>query len=277
MNHDLYGVIDMHVHSAPDIRERSHNDIELIQKAKELGVQAVLIKSHFFPTTDRAWLLNRIIPEVQTFGSITLNPAVGGINPFAVETALQLGAKVVWLPTLFSTQHRKVLGKGGDAVESVKNSHVVPPLKDVFKLIAESEAILATGHLSSNEIFIVVEEARKFGVEKIVVTHPEFHVVGMSVQDQKKLLKDHPVYFERTYAQPVGNGNYKVNLDQNLFAINEIGYESTIVSTDSGQVENPLWHHSLQRYIEFLKSNGLSSNALDTMTKYNPAKLLDIE
>lgn len=33
------------------------------------------------------------------FGGITLNRQVGGINPYAVESALKLGGKVVWLPT----------------------------------------------------------------------------------------------------------------------------------------------------------------------------------
>ena len=41
----LEGVIDMHVHSAPDIRERAYTDIELMEAAVRVGARAVVIKS----------------------------------------------------------------------------------------------------------------------------------------------------------------------------------------------------------------------------------------
>ncbi|MFP3121872.1 DUF6282 family protein [Ectobacillus funiculus] len=273
---NLTGVIDMHVHSAPDIRKRSLNDIQLSEEAERVGARAIVIKSHLVPTMDRAWLVNQMNPAVTMFGSITLNESVGGINPYAVETALNLGAKVVWMPTVSSTKHRELTGQSG-GIETVKGGKVIPPLVDVLKLIAEKNAVLATGHLSSEEIFVVVEEARKQGVEKIVVTHPEFFVVNMSIQEQKRIVADYQVYLERCYAQPIGGGKYKSNLADNLRAIEEVGYESTIVSTDGGQVENPIWSQALTEYIQYLADHGVPNHALDMMTKETPAKLLDLE
>ncbi|MGO4890009.1 DUF6282 family protein [Anaerobacillus sp. MEB173] len=267
--------MDLHIHSAPDIRERSHDDLELAKQAKEIGVRAVVIKSHYVPTMDRAYLVNKVEPSVRMFGSITLNPSVGGINPFAVEAALSLRAKVVWMPTIFSIKHRQLEGKSG-GVETVRDNQVIPELKNVLKLIADNKAILATGHLSPEEIFIVVEEARKQGVENIVITHPEFHVVNLSIPEQIKLVNDYQVFLERTYAQPIGGGKYKSNLLTNLKAIEEVGYKSTIVSTDGGQVENPMWKDVLREYIQYLVDNGISTKAIHTMTRENPAKLLGI-
>lgn len=273
---DLTGVIDMHIHSAPDIRKRSLDDIQLSREAKRVGVRAIVIKSHLVPTMDRAWLVNQINPDVKMFGSITLNHSVGGINPYAVDTALNLGAKIVWMPTVWSSKHRELTRKSG-GIETVRDGKVVPALVDVLKLIAEKNAILATGHLSSEEIFVVVEEARKQGVEKIVITHPEFFVVNMSIQDQKRMVEDYQVYLERCYAQPIGGGKYKSNLADNVHAIEEVGYESTIVSTDGGQVENPIWSQALTEYIQYLTDHHIPQYAIDTMTKRNPAKLLDLE
>ncbi|MDF2961317.1 MAG: hypothetical protein K0S39_3052 [Paenibacillus sp.] len=272
---DLNGIIDLHVHSAPDLRPRSHDDFQLTEQAVKLGARAIVIKSHLVPTMDRAKLVGQKHPEVQVYGSITLNPSVGGINPHAVEAALQLGAKTVWLPTLYSSRHLQIEGKSG-GVETVAGGKIVPPLKDVLKLIAVHKAILGTGHLSPEDIFIVTEAARSLGVEKIVVTHPESYVVGMTLEDQRQLLERYGVFFERTYAQPAGRGAFKLNLETNLRAIRELGYESTIVATDGGQIELPPWSRMITEYIQYLADHGVAMDAIQTMTKLTPAKLLDL-
>ena len=51
----LEGVIDMHVHSTPDIRERAYTDIELMEAAVRVGARAVVIKSHHGTTMNRAF------------------------------------------------------------------------------------------------------------------------------------------------------------------------------------------------------------------------------
>ena len=98
----LEGVVDMHVHASPDLRPRRYDDFELCEAAAGVGARAVVLKSHLGDTTARAYLANRRNLEThpdsafQAVGSVTLNRCVGGINPEAVENALNLGAKVVW-------------------------------------------------------------------------------------------------------------------------------------------------------------------------------------
>lgn len=275
MTYSLDGIIDMHIHSAPDVRARSHDDLELAQQANSVGARAIVIKSHHVPTMDRAYLVRKMVPGVSVFGSLTLNLPVGGINPYAVKTALQLGAKTIWLPTIDAVNHRKHEGKGG-GVEILQGNRIIEPLIDCFKLIAEHNAVLATGHLSAYEIFRVAEEARKHGVQKLVVTHPEFNMIRLSLKEQRDLAENYGVYLERTYAQPIGGGKYKSNLPDNLNAIEYLGPLSTVIATDSGQIENPPWSHSIREYIDFLHRQGISDDALDLMTKFNPAKLLDL-
>lgn len=269
------GVVDMHIHTGPDIRPRRLDDIELAQAAIRLGVRAVVIKSHVMPTTGRAAIAEKVCPGVRVFGGIVLNPQVGGINPAAVEAAIKMGGKIVWLPTSFSVAQRRAEGKN-DGVVTVIDNKVVPALVDICKLIAQHNLVLATGHLSPEEIFVVVAEAQRQGVQKIVITHPEIGTVNMSIADQQALAKS-GVYFERVYAQPLGGGKYKSNLVTNLEAIEKVGYQSTIIATDSGQVENPPWNESIVEYITFLEKQGISQAELAVMTKTTPAKLLDLD
>jgi len=61
-------------------------------------------------------------------------------------------------------------------------------LYEIFDLIKEADAILATGHVTKEEAKVAVREAAKRGVKKIVVTHPAATFVHYSVADMKEIL-----------------------------------------------------------------------------------------
>ena len=100
MKQDLMkGIIDMHVHTNPDLRLRAYDDFELMEAAIRVGARAIVIKTHQGTTMDRAYLCNRHNEIVHgktnnftMFGSITLNKVVGGINPKAVDVAYENAA-----------------------------------------------------------------------------------------------------------------------------------------------------------------------------------------
>lgn len=279
----LKGVIDMHVHSAPDIRERAYTDFELMEAGIGVEARGIVIKSHHGTTMNRAFLsneynrrLNKGSNNFTMFGSITLNKAIGGLNPLAVETALKMGAKVVWLPTIHAANHIKKQG-GTGGIECLENGKVVESLKEIFRMIKEYDVVLETGHISPEEIFPVVDQAKSMGLNKIVITHPEFWIVGMSHEDQIRVTKEYDVYLERCYAQPMGGGLYKSNLEDNLTIINKVGYKNVIVSTDGGQVENPHWEIALEQYMQYLLDKGIPEEQIDYMTKKVPAMLLGLD
>lgn len=207
MSKDLMrGVIDMHVHSNPDLRLRAYDDFELMEAGIRVGARAIVIKTHQGTTMDRAYLCNRhnriVHGETNDFtmyGSITLNRVVGGLNPKAVEVALKLGAKVVWLPTQSARNHLDKTGQDvSQCVEVVHDGKIVPELKDIFRLIKDHNAVLGTAHISPREAFMVAEAARDAGVRNLVVTHPEWWIVGMSLEDQLRMVKDYdPVFNSR--------------------------------------------------------------------------------
>ena len=64
-----------------------------------------------------------------------------------------------------------------------------------------------------------------------MITHPEWWIVGMSHEDQLRLVKDYNVILERCYAQNMGGGKYKSNLADNLGDHKEVGYRNVSWST----------------------------------------------
>lgn len=99
----------------------------------------------------------------------------------------------------------------------------------------------------------------------------------MSLEDQVRIVKDYDVMLERVYAQPIGGGVYKKNLEDNVEAVKAVGSEHIIVSTDGGQMQNPRWNEALEEYVSYLYEAGISKEEIDQMTKINPAKMLGLD
>ena len=102
----LAGVIDIHAHVAPETSllnyKRAYDAIEAAQIAHLYGMRGIVLKEHNTETASWAYLVSRMVPDIEVFGGIVLNKAVGGINPVAVESmALTRGGRgrVVYMPT----------------------------------------------------------------------------------------------------------------------------------------------------------------------------------
>src|SRR5215470_9635285 len=91
---------DLQVHVAPDVIERRTDDIDLAKDFLALGLRGFVLKSHYVPTAERAKVVARAVPGIVSYGAITLNHSVGGLNPVALEIAGRSGNKIVWMPTV---------------------------------------------------------------------------------------------------------------------------------------------------------------------------------
>ena len=130
------GAYDTHVHVAPDVVKRRITDVALARRFAELGLAGFGLKSHYTSTAERARVVSEAVPEVDTIGTLTLNRAVGGLNPVAVEIAAREGARIVWFPTVSSeNEEREVLAADPDGKVPVwvrfelelREAGVVPP------------------------------------------------------------------------------------------------------------------------------------------------------
>src|SRR5512143_2513337 len=154
MSVDLAGAADLHCHFGPDPhRTRSVDAFEAAREAAAAGHRAIVLKSHDSPTASLAWAVQRDVGDaISVFGGICCDREVGGMNPAAVEVALGLGARIVWLPTL-STRQDFEDGGGGEVgvpgagiVVAGADGELLPETNEVLSLVREHDAVLATGH-----------------------------------------------------------------------------------------------------------------------------------
>ena len=81
----IAGLMDTHVHAAPDVFGRSLDDEEVATLYKDRGLESLVLKNHVLPTADRAWFARKHVAGLKVFGGVVLNSPVGGINPEAVN------------------------------------------------------------------------------------------------------------------------------------------------------------------------------------------------
>jgi hypothetical protein len=291
---DLKGAIDLHIHSTPDGFPRLLDDLEVARQAKAAGMRAVLLKGHVTTTCDRAYLVGRVVSGIEVFGGIVLNHPVGGLNPYAVWAAIKMGAKAVWMPTMWSDQHVRyarernmdgyaVIGmafpeKGITVLSS--GGELLPDVKEIIKMVADHDLMLGMSHLSYAEQKVVIPTARKMGISKIVVNHPTYQVLQFSL-DQIKELADLGAYLEfcllpLTPQWTLRDPKKGWTPRQVAQLIREVGPERCILATDVGQIHNPPPVEGLRQLIRMMQEGGLSASETDLMTKENPARLLGL-
>ena len=282
----LEGAVDIHIHSAPDIYARILNDIELALQAQEMGMKAILVKNHFTETAGRARLATDVT-GFMVFGGIALNSSVGGINPHAVSAALKLGAKTVWMPTLHSrkflankTHVANLAGELGEGLEGLyllnDDGSLKEELFQIFDLIIEFNSSLATGHISIEEAKVLVSEASKRGVKKIIVTHPLASFVNYSIEDMKEILDLGATWLEHVFNDTTRQVGHPISRETLFSGIKSIGANYCIMSTDSGQWLNPVPAQQMGIYIQDMLNFGFSKNDIRTMVSENPSRMLGI-
>lgn len=277
----LQGLVDTHVHSDPDAVPRKIDALDLAQIAKEAGVRALVLKNHWEPTVQMAYIVNKVVPDIQIFGAISLDRAVGGVNPEAVRKAAAMTGKklrIVWMPTFDSENDVKYNKLGTPFASVARNGALLPETIEVLKIIAQEKLVLATGHSSAAEDLMLVHEAKRLGIEHIIVTHPLAASIHMSI-DQLKEAAGLGAYIEfcgNTQLPTAGRGG-GIPTSVYVQAIRAIGIDHAILSGDFGQAVNPVHTEGWKIYLDVMRKAGFTQAELDTMCKRNPAQLLGLE
>ncbi|WP_022884791.1 DUF6282 family protein [Glaciibacter superstes] len=282
------GAYDTHIHVGPDVMKRRIDDVSLARRFAEVGMAGFVLKSHYVPTAERAEVVRGVIPGVDVLGALTLNGSVGGLNPVAVEIAGRQGARIVWFPTVDSVNQResRALAPAGStppmwaelqddlaregimspAIRILDGSGaILPEVGDVLTVIAKHDMVLATGHLSSREIVVVVDAAIDAGVNRVIVTHPEFTSQQLSVDVQQRLA-ERGALMERCFTTPhSGKVSWEVVFDH----IRQVGPEHSILSSDLGQPFNPPVEDGLALMADQLLAAGFSDDEINIMAVVN--------
>ena len=295
----MNGAFDLHLHAGPEVIPRKYDAIEAGESLRQEGMGGAVLKSHYFSTVPFVKMAHeRGFDNV--WGSVTLNHYLGGLNPFALRASLGMQhngrqlLKMVWMPTVHAAAHlavRKADGEKydvppewtgglitGTPVEQVPpicltDSAVQNDLKEILRIIADNDLILATGHISKEEVFHVVPLARSLGVEKIILTHPAYETTELTVEEILRLTALGGVYAEESYAlMPIDD---LTPADVAAY-IRGVGAEHTIMTTDLGQRNRMSCGEGMTLFASLMEAEGISADDIRIMAVDNPRKLLGL-
>ena len=273
----LVGTIDIHVHQLPDDRPRSIDAIDVAKLANSRGMRAIVLKNHYESTAGLAYLVRKVVPGIEVFGGIDLNLTVGGINPAAVEHMTRVTGgwgRFVWMPTFDAENQVRYSKENRPFVSVSSNGELLPAVKEVIGLIAKHGLVLATGHSASTEGLLLLREARRQGVQHMVVTHAMNAPVLMDVPQMQEAAK------LGAFIEFVGGSlaapDAGARLDRFADAIRKIGPEFCILSSDLGQMGNALPPDGFGAFLVALRAKGFTEQEVGRMSKQNPARLLGL-
>ncbi len=274
----LKGAIDVHAHFGPDSYDRQWDAFEIARIAQQRGMRGIVLKNHWSESAGLAYMARKYAgaPGLEVWGALVLNVPEGGINPQAVRYFADVEGhygKVVWFPTHDAESEVKYLKETRPYVVVSRGGVLVPSVLQVLDLIAQDKLTLATGHVSAGEMMQIVAEARKRGIDRIIITHP-----GLGPQytdpslDQLKTVTG-----MGAYAEVVSTELSAPSLrDKTLAMMKAIGPAHLIVSTDSGLVGSRNHADALVHAAQTLRAAGFNEADLDLMFKINPAKVLGL-
>jgi len=286
----LKGAIDIHCHSGPSVMPRCLDHIDALEEASSVGMRALLFKDHYYSATPITELLKGRYAHlnVEMLSGVPLNNTTGGLNPYAVDHGLKLGARLVWMPTFSAANH-------------IRNNHrkqmlatkepMLPPtmltvvddkgqLKDEVKFIldqiAERDAVLSAGHLHISEIWPLFDEAKKRGVKRRLVQHPTY-TIGATLADIKELTLG-GAFVEHSLCMFIDESRFKHWTGDELKEMITAGsVEQTILGSDLGQIKNPTPVTGFKAVIRLCISLGYTDAEIRKLTGDNAARLMGIK
>lgn len=285
----LSGGVDLHTHPGPSPFPRRMSILDAATDAATLGFRALVAKSHHHSMqTDILALESAGLKDVpvKVFGGVALNNTVGGLNPYAVELALRMGGRVVWFPTIASPAHIEfhqhnhstfpVSGiplRDNEPISVVgADGKLTDTVRDILDVIVAENAIMNCGHLPADQIDVLVKGAVAAGVERMVVSHPDF-IVGAEPSRFKEWSAQ-GVHVEHCLAMLVGRSATEDPIEKFTPYHQAAGTSRTIFSSDLGQKGNPLPMTAYRRMVRKLLDGGFSHEDIKTMTGGNAGQLL---
>lgn len=296
VDHLLVGAMDLHAHLGPSVIPRKLDVVEALIEAKEAGMIGIVSKDHQFPTVAHAEIAQKHFGQdaaIKVYSGIALNNEVGGLNVYALETAINMGIKMVWMPTISTENHHVKHSQGGLKFPAAKkksqlykqpyiqiideNGEVTEAVKRVLEVIAHNpDIVLCTGHGNAQEIDAIVTTAAKLGVKNILVNHPSY-MIDASMEHMKKWI-ELGAYMEIGACTSDPESSFcNSDIDDTVAMIKELKAEHVILVSDFGQAVNPTPVEGLKRFFRLLLEKGISEDEIKIMAQTNPKKLMGLE
>jgi len=290
----LRGAVDPHCHPFPSPYPRRIDVKEAAEHYAAAGFRAFVAKSHHHSTAPDVALLKRHgLDEigVEVLGAVALNNHVGGLNPHAVNLCLAQGGRVVWMPTISAPNHIEHARATGlkfptltipliddepiDVFVDGEGSRLRDEVHDVLRMVANADAVLASGHIPAPWILAVFEAARDAGVTRMVLNHPNF-VIEATKEEVAKIADLGAVVEHSLCMYDEDSTFHQWELGVLLDWIALVGPERTQLGSDLGQRNNPLPVESYRKLCGRMLDAGMGEREIRMMVADNPARLLGL-
>lgn len=261
--------------------DRPYDDIDIAIRASEAGMKGIVFTSHVGPAFFRVPLIQKVVNEwaedtgkrgVKVVGSVTLNYAMGGLNPEVVRMMARFGGKVLCMPTTDGWHDLSIRGIAG-GIELVKNGKIVPELEEIIGITADNDMVMDISHVNALQRFTILDDAKAAGVKGFYVFNPmPKGNIGATDEQWVELAK------KGLKLMPAGNtitNPERFNETWNLMM--KVGVDSLVSGTDLNN-----WHEAihpvdgLRSFMIYVLNKGMSESDIEKMFKANPAKLLDL-
>ncbi len=295
----LQGAYDVHMHAYPEFSNevvvRMGNE-EVARAARDAGMGGIILKSHFWPTTFMADVINKKFaaeennpnPAFRAIGSITLNASSGGIEPWAAEAAIKMDARMVWMPTwsaandiegkkvseyisAFVPSFDKYRKTGGVAILDA-NGGLIPNVREVLEVCKAADVAVATGHITWKESLALANAAKDMGFKKLVFTHPDSTTIGASL-DVIKQMSDLGAYIELC-ALGLTSIYHRITTKEMGDIVRTVGAKKCVLSSDYFHEWAAPLPEQIRMIINSLLFAGVSFDDMRLIAKENAAWLL---
>ncbi|MBO0833002.1 MAG: hypothetical protein J2P29_13635 [Actinobacteria bacterium] len=288
----LRSAFDVHVHGQPDVdagRQLRGDDLQTVRLAQAYGLSGWVLKSHLWITTDRARLLQEAAgPDFTIFGSVTLNPVMGGLSAAVVELASAHGARVVFLPTWGAAADvardgyiARLLAAASPSFRGYASVSAISLLAADGRLSGAATAVidacrerglsLATGHASLAESRAVAEYCAHTG-QRLLITHPLHYAADVADLAVFAELGAYVEFCNGPLLHPDGRESIRGIHE----AIGAVGADHVVLTTDAFSRWAPPQPECLRMFAEQLAYLGCSPAELHRMLAVNPRAFLGL-
>jgi Family of unknown function (DUF6282) len=280
----IRGAVDLYIHSVPDLLPRRVDDLQLAADCKAAGLSAAVHRNHYCPTADRS----KLAADATGFallGAVLLNDSVGGVNPWAVDLALQLGAVWIGFPTLSAKAMRAsgmartsapgagALGFGPGELEVLRGGALSQESRDVLKLAVDADVAINMGYLSNTEVLALARAAAEMGHRRMVLTNAR-----LSDAEFDSAMEIPGFFLEVTsygvHPEGLGGANSAERVGRNVELIRRAGTDRIVLSSDGGMVNAPSPAEILKWGLRTYAEAGFTMDELRTMCQVNPRLLV---
>jgi hypothetical protein len=296
--------IDIHCHA----HEGQQHPLAIAKLASQAGMKGLLFKSitggNHRPAQSvrkmleelEPWCEENQIQPIQAWAGFGIARGAGIVSPKEVRAEIEDGVRSIWMPIANSaTTLHKIGGwtsmwdKESPRVHSdplpwdfaVKvgmytldeSGKLKEPVREIFKIIADTGVAVSFAHASHPEIYAMVDEVMRLGIKRAFVDHPFSPFVDLTVAEMKELTSA-GIYMNFTYDElsPL----LGVDPARMYHAIRSIGTTRVTISTDAGE---PLFPNSIEcmRLIRgHMRAFGLSDDEIEEISVTNPAKIVGL-